>query len=61
MVKVNYKNRVLINYQQEIIMSNQFKFECQFCGEEFGKNVVNLALHIGKIHDSPRSKIKNRK
>ena len=42
-------------------MSNQFKFEYQFCGEEFGKNVVDLALHIGKIHDSPRNKIKDQK
>ena len=42
-------------------MSNQFKFECQFCGEEFDKNVVDLALHIGKIHDSPRNKIKDQK
>ena len=30
-------------------------FECNFCGTSFGTNVIELALHIGRIHDSPRS------
>ncbi|MDH3658173.1 MAG: hypothetical protein OEM77_08580 [Nitrosopumilus sp.] len=37
-------------------MSNQYTFDCRFCGKDFGSDVVELALHIGKIHDSPRKR-----
>lgn len=37
-------------------MSNQCNFECTYCGLEFGSEVIELALHIGKVHDPPRSK-----
>jgi len=26
-----------------------------FCGEEYGTDVVELALHIGRVHDQPRN------
>ncbi len=35
-------------------MSNEYKFECEFCGKDFGAEVVELALHIGRMHDRPR-------
>lgn len=37
-------------------MSSQYNFECVYCGLEFGSEVIELALHIGKVHDPPRSK-----
>jgi len=37
-----------------MILSNQYKFKCNFCGMDFGDNVIKLALHIGKVHDKPR-------
>ena len=36
-------------------MSNQYEFECPFCGEDFGSEVIDLAKHIGKEHDPSRS------
>jgi len=33
-------------------LSNQYTFHCKFCGEDFGNSVVNLAIHIGRIHDN---------
>ena len=30
------------------ILSTQYKFQCMFCGKEYGDNVVELAIHIGK-------------
>lgn len=35
-------------------MINPFEFECPFCGEEFGSEVINLAKHIGDEHDPSR-------
>ncbi|MGI9565538.1 MAG: hypothetical protein ACR2LL_00810 [Nitrosopumilus sp.] len=35
-------------------MSNQYSFECKFCGMDFGSDVIKLASHIGRVHDSPR-------
>ena len=35
-------------------MSSRFTFECKYCGMDFGTDVVKLALHIGKIHDTSR-------
>ncbi len=32
-------------------LPNQYKFECKFCGKDFGLDVVELALHIGKVHE----------
>lgn len=40
-------------------MSNQYTFHCEFCGEDFGTDVVELALHIGNVHDSPRGQSLN--
>jgi len=37
------------------ILSNQYKFECKFCGKDFDTDVVELALHIGRVHDKPRN------
>ena len=37
------------------ILSTEFKFECQFCGKEYGSDVVELALHIGRVHDKVRN------
>jgi len=37
------------------ILSNQYKFECKFCGKDFGIDVMKLAVHIGKIHDQQRN------
>ena len=28
-----------------------FDFSCQFCGKDFGPDVVSLARHIGDEHD----------
>jgi len=36
-------------------LSNQYKFECKFCGKDFDTDVVELALHIGRVHDIPRN------
>jgi len=36
-------------------VSNQFEFECPFCGKDFGHEVIDLAKHIGKQHDPSRS------
>lgn len=35
-------------------MSDQYTFHCKYCGEDFGTGVVELALHIGKVHDISR-------
>ena len=35
-------------------MSGQYAFDCKFCGMSFGDNVIELAVHIGKVHDTPR-------
>ncbi len=49
--------QVIINIIRyyDTILSNQFKFECMFCGKDFGIDVMKLALHIGKIHDQARN------
>jgi len=26
-----------------------------FCGKEYGEKVIDLAIHIGKVHDKPRN------
>jgi len=36
-------------------LSNQYIFHCKFCGAEFGSNVIELALHIGRTHDETRN------
>jgi len=36
-------------------VSNQFEFQCPFCGKDFGTEVIDLAKHIGKKHDPSRS------
>ncbi len=36
-------------------MSDHFEFDCPYCGKDFGNAVIDLAKHIGEIHDSPRS------
>jgi len=43
----------LIN--QDMILPNQYKFKCKFCGKDYGTDVIELALHIGKVHDNPRN------
>ena len=43
----------IVQYEQ--ILSNQYKFKCKFCGKDFGEDVVELALHIGRVHDVPRN------
>jgi len=35
-------------------MSNQYSFQCKFCGVDFGNDVIELAIHIGRAHDKPR-------
>ncbi len=37
------------------LVSNQYEFQCPFCGEDFGSEVIDLAKHIGKEHDPSRS------
>ena len=37
-------------------MEEIFDFHCSYCGKEFGKEVIDLAVHIGKIHDPTRKK-----
>lgn len=32
-------------------MSNQYEFQCPYCGKDFGNKVIDLATHIGKEHD----------
>ena len=43
----------ITSYDQ--ILSSQYKFECKFCGKEYGTEVVKLALHIGRVHDKTRN------
>ncbi len=40
---------------QYMILSNQYTFQCKFCGKNYGSDVIELALHIGKVHDKPRN------
>ncbi len=35
-------------------MTEKFDFDCPFCGKDFGSEVIDLARHIGEIHDPPR-------
>ncbi len=37
-------------------MKEKFDFYCSYCGKEFGEQVIDLAIHIGKIHDPTRKK-----
>ncbi len=39
---------------QYMILSNQYTFQCKFCGKDYGSDVIELALHIGRVHDNPR-------
>lgn len=32
-----------------------YNFQCTFCGLDFGEDVIELALHIGREHDKPRN------
>ena len=43
------------NRNKDLALRNQYTFKCKFCGKDFGTNVIELALHIGEIHDSPRN------
>jgi len=36
-------------------LSNQYNFECKFCGKNYGMDVIELAVHIGRVHDKPRN------
>jgi len=38
-----------------MILSNQYTFQCKLCGKNYGSDVIELALHIGRIHDKPRN------
>lgn len=31
------------------------KFACRFCGKYYGEDPIELALHIGRVHDQPRN------
>ncbi len=35
-------------------MKESFDFHCTICGKYFGEDVIALAKHIRKSHDSPR-------
>ncbi len=35
-------------------VSGKLRFDCQFCGRDFGDDVIGLARHIGKLHDPAR-------
>jgi len=37
------------------ILSSQYEFKCTFCGKEYGTDVVELAIHIGRVHDQQRN------
>ena len=37
------------------ILSSQYSFQCMFCGKKYGEKVIELAIHIGKVHDKPRN------
>lgn len=37
-------------------MGEKFDFFCTYCGKEFGSEVIDLAKHIGEIHDPTRKK-----
>ncbi len=41
--------------QLDQILSSQYEFKCMFCDKEYGSDVVELALHIGRVHDQPRN------
>ncbi len=43
----------ITSYDQ--ILSSQYKFKCTFCGKEYGTDVVELAIHIGRVHDQQRN------
>lgn len=36
-------------------VSNQYEFQCPICGDDFGTEVIELAKHIGEVHDPSRS------
>lgn len=35
-------------------MSDKLRFQCTFCGKDFGDDVIGLAKHIGRTHDRVR-------
>ena len=35
-------------------VSDKLRFRCEFCGMDFGEDVIGLAKHIGRSHDPPR-------
>jgi hypothetical protein len=37
-------------------MNDNLDFYCTYCGKDYGKEVIDLAKHIGKIHDPTRKK-----
>lgn len=39
-----------------MIVIPEFDFDCPHCGEQFGKEPGELAIHIGKNHDKGRGK-----
>ncbi len=41
----------------DLILSSQYSFQCMFCGKEYGEKVIDLAIHIGKVHDKPRNEV----
>ena len=38
-----------------MILSDQYKFKCKFCEMDFGDNVIELAIHIGRVHDDSKT------
>lgn len=46
---------------EEETLPNFFPMYCEYCGNNFGKNLIALGTHIGKIHDKQNVRKKQKK
>ena len=48
---------------EEETLPDFFPMHCEYCGKNFGENLIALGTHIGKIHDKQnvRKKQKSKK
>lgn len=36
---------------EKVILPDFFSMYCEYCGKNFGENLIALGTHIGKVHD----------
>ncbi len=45
---------------EEKLLSDFFPMYCEYCGKNFGKNLIALGTHIGKVHDKQNVRKKSK-